>query len=61
MPEDFVVSPFSNKIAVSHPIFTAIDSDEDSDEAQDTINVNLDPPSNETEPPRRTRARTPAP
>ena len=33
VPEDFVVSPFSTKTAVSHPIFTAMDSDEDSDEA----------------------------
>ena len=36
------MSPFATKTAVSHPIFVAMPSQEDSDMAQDTINVAVD-------------------
>ena len=46
------MSPFATKTAISHPIFTAIDSDENSDEPEDTINVAVDPTSSKSLPPR---------
>ena len=36
------MSPFNTKTAVSHPIFVAMASQEDSDMAEDTINVAVD-------------------
>ena len=48
----------STKTAFSHPVLTAMDSDEDSDEAEDTINVApIDLTSSDSLPPRGTRAR----
>ena len=52
------MSSSSPRTAVSHPTSVAIDSHEDSDELEDTINVAVDLSSSESLPPRGTRART---